>query len=338
MVARRSRSFLTLDMLRGLAAIAVLIGHSDQWVDPFLYGLFAVDLFFIMSGFVVAHAYEHRFEKDISVADFFVIRMIRLYPLYIAGTILGLLFLAATDSDKLLETAFFSALMLPTPGSPNNLLYPANPVAWSLFFEICINLFYAMTWRRWTIRALIISSAITFLFLLVCRLLFHGFDIGWSWYNAIGGLARVSYCFPMGVLLYRLWSADRLYPKAPIFVVLVASFAVLTPFPIGGSPIGFVTGLLVMGAALPLIVALAINVEPGDGLRSTFYLLGRASYPIYAIQMPLLSISAATFGCTYPSAIFTLTAIVMLSLLAEKIYDVPARHVLMRLFNLSRRP
>ncbi len=228
----KTHTFATLDMLRGLAAFAVMIGHSEESFNPFLSGLFAVDLFFVMSGFVIAHAYEHRLASGLSFSEFAVIRAVRLYPLYALGGVIGLFYIflyTKISLFKLLITALSTTFMLPTPGSADSMLFPANGVAWSLFFEIIINMLYAATWRRWTIRALVAVCAITFVGLIICRITLLSFDIGWSWRNSIGGLARVCYGFPMGVLLYRLWKSQRLSLRVPLAVVLAATVLVLIP-------------------------------------------------------------------------------------------------------------
>ena len=87
------RSFTTLDGLRGIAAIAVVARHA-----PFLWGehgptgalsesYLAVDFFFVLSGFVLAHAYGSRFQHGLSNAAFMRTRLLRLYPLYLLALV-----------------------------------------------------------------------------------------------------------------------------------------------------------------------------------------------------------------------------------------------------------
>jgi peptidoglycan/LPS O-acetylase OafA/YrhL len=51
----------------------------------------AVDFFFLLSGFVIAHAYEKRLASDLGFKTFAVQRVIRLYPMYIMGLLLALI-------------------------------------------------------------------------------------------------------------------------------------------------------------------------------------------------------------------------------------------------------
>ena len=50
----------------------------------------AVDFFFCFSGFVIGYAYDDRIAK-MGVLKFFKLKVIRLHPLVIAGSVLGLL-------------------------------------------------------------------------------------------------------------------------------------------------------------------------------------------------------------------------------------------------------
>src|SRR5882757_3316593 len=91
-VQSEARVFHTLDALRGIAAIGVVTFHMKQLFAPIAAsgGYLAVDLFFMMSGVVLSHAYEGRFRAGMGTFDFMRTRLIRLYPLYFLGTMLGI--------------------------------------------------------------------------------------------------------------------------------------------------------------------------------------------------------------------------------------------------------
>src|ERR1700748_2589335 len=79
------RMFYTIDGLRGLAALLVVMRHTiplhgGTLNSPSSY--LAVELFFQFSGFVIAHAYDKRFAEGLGFWEFAKIRFIRLYPLY----------------------------------------------------------------------------------------------------------------------------------------------------------------------------------------------------------------------------------------------------------------
>src|ERR1700753_742354 len=86
-----------LDGLRGVAALLVVIFHvfetysGDRFHQVINHGYLAVDFFFVLSGFVVAYAYDDRWDK-MTTWDFFKRRLVRLQPMVIAGSIIGAAF------------------------------------------------------------------------------------------------------------------------------------------------------------------------------------------------------------------------------------------------------
>jgi peptidoglycan/LPS O-acetylase OafA/YrhL len=90
------RTYHTLDGMRGLAAVFVVARHIDSALEPIVFpdSFIAVDLFFVLSGFVIAAAYDGRLaDGTLSPWRFSVQRFIRLWPLYLLATLLGLVIL-----------------------------------------------------------------------------------------------------------------------------------------------------------------------------------------------------------------------------------------------------
>ncbi len=101
--------FNGLNVLRFIAAFAVLIFHSSQWYHykfdspfkMFLHNLpVAVDFFFILSGFLIIYLLliEKSSTKNISLKNFYVRRFLRIFPLYYLIVLIAYLFLQ-TDHD-----------------------------------------------------------------------------------------------------------------------------------------------------------------------------------------------------------------------------------------------
>lgn len=83
----RRRAFHTLDGLRGIAALLVVSRHVGQ-LSPGIElpkAFLAVDLFFLLSGFAIAYAYDDRLTQPGFIGKFLSIKLIRLYPLYFLG-------------------------------------------------------------------------------------------------------------------------------------------------------------------------------------------------------------------------------------------------------------
>src|ERR1700722_3197255 len=123
----KDHGFSALDGLRGVAAISIVVFHYSQnlgWeLLPNAY--LAVDFFFMLSGFVIAHAYEARLRSGQTVAEFMQRRLIRLYPLYWLGTTLPIILIAVAawfgeshPAGTLTAASYFLGLLfLPTPSN-----------------------------------------------------------------------------------------------------------------------------------------------------------------------------------------------------------------------------
>jgi peptidoglycan/LPS O-acetylase OafA/YrhL len=103
---------LTLDGMRGLAAILVVVYHFEVVVKLVPSGYLAVDFFFLLSGLVIARTYAPRFEDGLKTRDFFVHRIIRLYPLFFVGLLLGLMRAAGQTVLHLPDRMSFDQLSL----------------------------------------------------------------------------------------------------------------------------------------------------------------------------------------------------------------------------------
>src|SRR4051812_29451790 len=148
---KTKQHFEILDGLRGIAALAVVIFHFMEWIytdssKNFIgHGFLAVDFFFCLSGFVIGYAYDNRVTK-MGVVAFIRSRLVRLHPLVILGSVLGLLgFLldpfsstAATyNVGKLVLLFLGSVLLIPLPLMEDRAfnLFGLNAPSWSLFWE-----------------------------------------------------------------------------------------------------------------------------------------------------------------------------------------------------------
>src|SRR5579862_6566796 len=85
------RRFHQLDGMRGICAALVLVYHAFVFAlyNPVPYGYLAVDVFFVISGFVIALAFGDRLVNGYSVNDFLLARARRLGPVHLLGTILS---------------------------------------------------------------------------------------------------------------------------------------------------------------------------------------------------------------------------------------------------------
>ncbi len=297
---RPAKHIATLDGLRGVAAIAVLSLHILQTLkySPELlpHAHLAVDFFFLLSGFVIARAYEDRLASSLTLRRFFVIRVIRLYPLVLAGVLLGaasLFIHALMKGDYSLSgvlMAVLSGLVLApttvlTPRNP--LLFPVDPPAWSLFFELVINVVYAVCLPLLKTRRLLIVCLLCLAALGWTALENHGLDIGFTpetfWY----GFIRVSFPFLMGVLLYR-WPARLQLSELSTLLVAVLLVCVLL-FPLWKD--SWLFEFAAVAICFPVLVLLGAACRNRRRVDGICLWLGQLSYPLYIIHNPLLRVT-----------------------------------------------
>ena len=286
----------SLDLLRGLAALAILALHFP-WPDgagPLPRAYLGVDLFFTLSGFVIAYSYQHRLESGMPVGRYLLARLIRLYPLYMLATLLGaaevaarLLYRGEPDGFGSLGAALATAMFfLPTPlewsGWPRA-FFPLNFFAWSLFLELVVNVVYGLVAMRLSNRLLGALIAAGAALLVLAATQAGTVNVGAEWATAHWAFGRALFAFFAGVALFR-WREHLPLPALPAWLVgalLVASFA---------APVGWPPGydLACIFLLYPLLVAAAAHATGGSAMRAISLRLGFVSYPVYVLQMPLL--------------------------------------------------
>ena len=349
----KKTTFATLDGLRGLAAVAVFTRHvpSQSWAWWLPGSYLAVDLFFMISGFVLAHAYGERLNRDLSIGRFLLARFIRLWPMYILGTLAVLMVdIAGTAAGQpiawqgLVPSALFGLFMLPTPGSLSGVAspFPLNGPAWSLFWELVISIVFAVLGPRMRPAWLAVVVAVGAGLLIATAVAFGSLDSGFNWHNFLGGGGRVVFTFFAGVTIYRFQRA-RPVPGVPAWVW---AFALGTVFAGHVAPAGrAIYDLVMVFVVFPTIIYAGACREPQGWMRWLALALGKISYPLYVTQSALIAaaslISARVFGLPFSAlshvGTFGLLAFGMgLALVLARFYDEPVRGWLTRRTRLGK--
>jgi peptidoglycan/LPS O-acetylase OafA/YrhL len=339
-------NFVMLDGLRGLGAILVLVGHTMPYWGPVWApsGAVVVDLFFLLSGFVIAFAYEPKFAAGMRAGEFMTHRVVRLYPLYLLGTVAGFLVLSAValgDADGAERGAAYvlqlvpQLFLLPAPealGSPD--LYSFNVPAWTLFFELAVNLAYVLAyrWLRDTrVLAMLVAACAVALAAMVFT--FGRIDAGSDWGTFWAGFARAGFGFFAGVLAYRLVGRPRTAQRRASgwsFVMLAAlPLICFIPATAAWRPVVDLTLVVVLG--LPLLCA-AQGMAPPERLHALFLTGGRISYAVYILHQPFREVaeritwrSPVLIDTAPLGGIAMLVMMLALSWAAERFYDRPVR-------------
>ncbi|MCW3835512.1 acyltransferase family protein [Sphingomonas canadensis] len=297
----RSERFEALDMLRGIAALAIVTRHFP-WLGDAPVALprsyLAVDLFFVLSGFVIAHGYGRALAGGMGVRAFMLQRLARLGPLYLLATLAGaavwLAAMAAGDPAAPAPGHWIAALipnllMLPAPPMSAALAdvpYPFVGPAWSLFWELAVNLAFAVLALRLSRRVIARVLAAGLALLAVAAASHGSLDTGPYWSSFSGGAARVVWSFFAGVALYR-WR-PRLRPgfRVPGWLTTCAMlllFSVPMTMP-GGAAYDFACAAI----GFPLLVLLAADAHDPAVPRAAGRWLGYCSYGVYVLHGPVL--------------------------------------------------
>ena len=320
------RVFHTLDALRGIAALLVMIRHSGWLLIgklDFAESHLAVDLFFLMSGVVLAHSYEQRLLSGQSPWRFIALRYYLVFAKHDPSR--------ASGSRELVGLVL-ALLMLPSFGFPF-LLLPR----WSLAFELFINAAYGFFIRRLTTPVL--TACVGFAALGLVFVEFHEgtIDVGWMTNALYAGFFRVVFSFFAGVLIVRKFSVKSTHRPMAAWLCVAAVTALLTvTFPIPRP----LFELAVVIIAFPVIVTLAMRFEVSRMTQRIFSFLGVTSYAVYVLHDPLIPMfyaMAAHFGrfsgatiTRYSGVPFILT-VVLVSWILDRLYDQPVRAYLQAL-------
>ena len=296
--------FVALDGLRGVAALMVLLLHMAT-PSPVPSAYLAVDLFFLLSGFVLAHAYGDKLRSGFSVwRDFMAQRFLRLWPLYALGTLAGLMLHLygmfkgwRADAPGDVAIAFAAnSIFLPTPIALHSAVgaeFPFNPPGWSLFSEMAVNILFAYVARvrRWPLAAWVCGfGAIALIFMAVG---FGELDVGGDFGRVYVDLLRPIFSFFLGVLLYekRSWIAQRGW-GLPAWIGMAALVAISMA---DVSAVQGVFDLICVMLVFPAIVLLCSQREPTGRFAKVCSALGLASFPLYVIHWPLVGFFGIAF-------------------------------------------
>ena len=339
-------ALLALDGLRGVAALAVVTFHfmemaignySKLWIG---HGWLAVDCFFCLSGFVIGYAYDDRIEQ-LGLWDFLKVRLIRLHPLVVLGSVLGLLTLLVDpfrlgplgySAGRVLLMFVASIFLIPYPVMQERgySLFSLNSPAWSLFWEYVANLVYAIVLYRWSRRWL---GVVTVVAAIVLCSVGHTAGNLWAGFNGQTfwtGAARVTYSFLAGLLVHRSrWVIRTKLGFGALSVLLLLAFVM--PYAKGG----WLREAAVIVVYFPLLVALGAGSTLGPRTEKLCKFAGDISYPLYMTHYAVIwsfgeyyeghSPNAGRLTLDVISGVLILAAFAYLAMV---FYDLPVRAIL----------
>ena len=362
--------YLILDGLRGVAALMVVAFHvfetfngGNRLVQIINHGYLAVDFFFLLSGFVVAYAYDDRWGK-MTQLDFYKRRLIRLQPMVIIGSLIGAALFYFQRCDmfaliaplpvwKMLLVMLVGFTLIPLVPSMDirgwQEMHPLNGPAWSLFYEYLANLMYALVVRKFSKKALAVFVLLTACLLIHYTVTGTQGDVIGGW--AIDGiqirigLTRMLYPFFAGVLLSRMGKLIHL--KGAFWICSAMIIIILSVPRIGGSEHLWMNGLY-ESFCIILLFPLIVSIGAGGSIKGKYSIkackfLGDISYPVYITHYPLIYTYVAWVtnnnvpiekGIFMGLLLFITSIVVAYACL--KLYDEPVRNWLQQRFLIKR--
>jgi peptidoglycan/LPS O-acetylase OafA/YrhL len=275
-----------LEALRGFAAICILLLHTRAvfgGVPVFGKGYLAVEFFLMLSGFLMAHVQEERLARDDAPLRFMAKRYRRLWPTMAIGGTLGLprLFVRTSGLGQFASIALANLLLIPVAFKRE--LYPLNIPAWTIFYELLANLLHTLVLRHLKLWTICLGIALLAPVMVWIGLDWGSFDVGARPESVIAGLPRILFAYLIGVALGRWWGDTPLIPVPPLLAIPAMPAILAAGWWLGLGHWWFDFGFTIV--ACPLMIAGGLRLRCFQRLAE---LLGQLSFPLFAVQMPIL--------------------------------------------------
>jgi peptidoglycan/LPS O-acetylase OafA/YrhL len=316
-VARRDARLPVLDGVRGLAIVLVLInnvypeGAAGSAFDTFIvhftdFWWVGVDLFFVLSGFLITGILYDAREGAHALRNFYARRVLRIFPLYY-GVLFVIFFIVphtgfatADQLERLHRQEWYLWAYL---GNLGQALHGNTHFRTDHFWSLAVEEQFYLVWpflvlflaRRRVIRVTLALMAVSFVMRLVwCT---SGMSYQWAYVLtpfrfdglAVGSLVALTMRAPGGEGLEWLtrWAPRAWRVCAPLALALVAAFEL--PRSDAWGVVLQVIGYPIIAIAFGALIVLTLTADAGSRLRTFFGspamgFMGRYSYAIYVFH------------------------------------------------------
>lgn len=284
-----------LDGLRGIAAFMIMLYHLDivyRVNGLFVRGYLFVDMFFLLSGFVLAVSTEKKLNAGIGAFEFTKARFVRLWPLVAVGAGVAALRAFAIGMADPLTLLLWLALdlaMIPslTGSGP---FYRFNGPQWTLFYELLANFIHALALKKVPTRAML-ALAIALGAWLIYTVQLHRADTmgvdAPTWKTWWMGLPRVGFSYVLGVWIGRKYKDGVRTPGLPWWLAMAVPVIGIAAVP--SLPLTTANGDLVFVMLfLPTVMWLVAMSNPPQALKVPMEWLGNFSLPLYCVHLTVL--------------------------------------------------
>jgi exopolysaccharide production protein ExoZ len=322
---RATANYQTIQALRAVAALLVVVYHAfDMWefrINPAAPGLSwtngaaGVDIFFIISGFVMVVSSQRLVARLGAWWVFMRHRVVRIVPLYWLLTTLKCV-LVFTFADLVvrstldLDFVVRSYLFLPVVDSAGH-FRPVLPVGWTLTYEFIFYLLFALALA---IRVDVLRVAVPAFALFVVLALLR--TESWPAWTILFNTIVVEFVF--GVVLAKLTLEGWTLPPVAASCLATAGLALILVVPETSEHVRPLT----WGLPALAIVAGGVSLERciAAALPRWLLALGDASYSIYLTHgfvLPVVGVGVMSLRVTtLPAKVLTIIACLVVGALA----------------------
>ncbi len=300
----------SLTGLRGLAAVWVMVGHyfgdgpaslTVRTVVEHMY--LAVDIFMVLSGFVLARSCDADFRVPFAAAQvraFLVRRVARIYPVYVLSSLVCALLVVSglgVWGDPMLSAPMIltNLAMVQSWGGPYDGL---NAVSWSISTEWAANLLFPLfgvVFLRGSLRLCVAAALATLLGLVLFAAVSQGTAPddppvfgALTWYSFPGAMVRCVSEFMLGMACWRLRrdvaATAWLGGDAPLSVAILA-MAVMTLFQAMDMAFLLLACGVIIGFSYERSWVAAVFASPVPRW------LGMISFSLYLWHIPMLQLA-----------------------------------------------
>lgn len=304
-----NNKILSIHQLRGIAALLVVLFHFRGYLNGtyaqkdlgyilFGAGAFGVDLFFMISGFIIALSTR----KKTSPLIFGIRRFFRIYPAFFIIFIIGTLTVYSNNSTQdLLRAMFFihKDYTLASPGFGFNILGPA----WTLTYEIY---FYSLFVLGMTLShkyRVFLASIFLLTPIIIIQLAYTGsidfsgtgvpqISLDVPMYNFIRfASSPILVEFIIGMVLYEIFTAQNVVITKSIATIIFAScIGVFLTFYFSRS--NYVFGMTGFGLWSVILITGFLVYDKAGGIKESPILnyLGNISFSLYISHYLIINI------------------------------------------------
>jgi peptidoglycan/LPS O-acetylase OafA/YrhL len=302
------KSYLApLEGWRGVVSLFVVVFHFYGFFSPnqfAKFGYLGVDFFFILSGFIISRQYEAAIAlRTISFTKFCIKRIARLYPLYIFSIALFLYINAfVLKPNHIMNAVDFGMgptyswrvfLQLTMLSNIGGMAEPWNGPAWSVSVEWIVNLVYfSLVWKFRAVPSYLLWASIVVCTVYLVNISPHTLHLSMSITPIFNEtIARGIVGFSLGVLIYRYHQKLPVVPWILLFCFEIAlGFTTVTLLYWHEYPFIISSDYVFQLILFPAIIAVSLYKSSLIGLFFglwQFRFLGRISYSIYLLHLPL---------------------------------------------------